>query len=75
MTTTLKNNLEIDNEMTIREAQELIRFIDEKEGRATVPNTAVDDLCRRFCEIVREANAAGADLTELLVNTLDDKNK
>lgn len=51
--------------MTIKEIQELVGFVDEKCGGAHADgNSGENDIFRRFCEVVRDANAAGIDLTE-----------
>ncbi len=54
--------------MTIRELQELLKFMDEKSGSVAATGIVADkeDICRRFCEVVREANAEDMDLTESL---------
>ena len=63
--------------MTIKEVQELIGFIDEKSGRVGAADRVVDkeDICKRFCETIRDANDAGIDMTEVLVDSLADKKK
>ncbi len=63
--------------MTIREIQELLRFADEKSGGVVgsggIIDCRKDDICMRFCDVVREANTAGIDLTERFVNWLANK--
>lgn len=62
--------------MTIREAQELVRFIDEKQGRTPEPSSATKrELSKRFRKLLSEANDAGIDLTGALVDSLGDKNQ
>lgn len=54
--------------MTIREAQELVRFADEKHGSEKPPSAVcADELHGRFVELLRLANRSGVDLTGALV--------
>ena len=60
--------------MTIREAQELIRFTDAKNNRLPEKtDLSKEELGQRFRALIQQANDAGLDLTEALADMQDDK--